>query len=420
MSRLAIRMRGVGRYFGPPLEMDGVARPREAWRSLLQIAGVQTAADDGAAVQATVAAPGDVLQDISLDIERGSVVCLIGASGAGKSVLLRILAGALPPTSGRAELYAPVRALLSTADNLNARLTAVENIHAARPYIDADPPAGAQYAADVIAFAELEGFEHMALRTYSTGMLMRLNVALALCGTPDIVLIDDVLAVGDIAFQQKCVERVQALSAQGTTLLLAISDEDLVRQVATRVVTLAGGRVVRDSAGRDLVSDGRDGTDDDVHWHVSATLPEDSVIRFSRVDLASVRAEQEVCLDLHMAIAAKVDGLLCRPLVSLTTNDGVLLYRSVFPRFVELPRDGMLFAVRLPLRILPPGDYVVALAAASQQDQKYFAAKSNDTVTLTVHGDRTSAGNGAMPLLRPALAWEVEPARGTVAEAATA
>ena len=116
----AIRIRGLGRYFGPPVEMDGVTHPREAWRSLMRIAGFNPRAAADGDVQSTVAAPGDVLQDVNLDIEQGSVVCLMGASGAGKSVLLKILSGALPPTAGTIEIYGAVRSLLSMGGGLNA------------------------------------------------------------------------------------------------------------------------------------------------------------------------------------------------------------------------------------------------------------------------------------------------------------
>src|SRR6185503_2648826 len=95
----AIRIKGIGKYFGPRLEIDGAERPREAWRALMGIAGVdlKPAADDE--IQRTVAVAGHVLRDVTLDIEKGSVVCLTGPSGSGKSVLLSILAGVTGPTT---------------------------------------------------------------------------------------------------------------------------------------------------------------------------------------------------------------------------------------------------------------------------------------------------------------------------------
>src|SRR5215212_3766848 len=122
----AIRIRGLGRYVGPALEMDGVNRPREAWRSLLRVAGIESARRDGGP-QVTFAIEGHVLQDVSLDIEHGSVVCLM-PPGDESAALLRILAGVSAPTSGRAEIYGPVTSLLNVGDNLDPRLTAQENI----------------------------------------------------------------------------------------------------------------------------------------------------------------------------------------------------------------------------------------------------------------------------------------------------
>ena len=147
--------------------MDGATFPREAFRTLMRIAGVNVRDPDDA-IHVTSAASGQALRDVSFEVEWGSVVCLVGPSGSGKTVLLSVLAGVLPPTSGRVEFYGPVTSLLSTGDNLDSRISAYENLQTV-PYIaGADPEEAARHIAEILDFAELHGFEHASIRTFST------------------------------------------------------------------------------------------------------------------------------------------------------------------------------------------------------------------------------------------------------------
>jgi ABC-type polysaccharide/polyol phosphate transport system ATPase subunit len=126
-SQPAIRTQLLGKYFGATLDLEGARSPRESWRALRRIAGLGSHAEDGD-IQRTVTIPGHVLRDISLEIEKGSVVCLTGASGSGKSVFLKILAGIMIPTTGRVELRGSVSSLIDLGGQLDGRLTGHENI----------------------------------------------------------------------------------------------------------------------------------------------------------------------------------------------------------------------------------------------------------------------------------------------------
>jgi ABC-type polysaccharide/polyol phosphate transport system ATPase subunit len=397
----AIRIRGVGKYIGPPVETDGVARPREAWRALLRIAGIELAPDP-ADPQVTVGVPGHVLRDVSIDIMPGTVTCLAGISGSGKSVLLQILAGVLPPTTGRIEIYQPATTLLSVGDNVDTAATALEN---SRGVADERGIDGSAFAAEVIEFAELAGFETAPLRTYSTGMLLRLSVALALCGRPALVLIDDVLAVGDISFQQKCVERLRQLRAQGTTLVI-VSADPAVQQLATRIVTLAGGRVIADSAqspGRGSVENTSGG---DLQWRLVENLPEDEV-----VTLVALHATEDVAaatLNVTATFVTKMDGLRCRPFIQLDSSLAAL-FRSTYPEF--LPADAherLSFTVSVPTAALPGGVFTIGVHMVTLRGQALYSLKANDAITLTVR--RPGAGEEneeSQPELLPGLPWEV-------------
>ena len=407
---IAIRIRDLGRYFGEPVIMDGGAQPREAWRSLLRIAGIELKArftDDDPLAQRTVTVPGHVLRDISVDIEQGSVTCLTGPTGSGKSVLLKILAGVVPPTSGRVEIYGEVARLLASGDNIDARMTAHENIQSSPAYRAATPDAAEQFATDVIEFAELQGFEHVPLRTYSTGMLMRLNAALTLCSTASIILIDDVFAVGDIAFQQKIVDKVHALRTEERTLVVASSDNALVEQIATRVLTLGNGHIVSDSPPRRLAIDSPPPSNAEFDWHVSPELPEDDLMALQTIHIDSGDGENAY-LDIGLTFEAKISGLRCRPSVTVK-REKKILFRTLYPEHIELP-DPCRFGctVRVPAHILSSGTYLLTVDMHTYRADNLYLLKARDAITLNVRRDTDVAAGRRQPLLTVAFPWEVE------------
>jgi ABC-type polysaccharide/polyol phosphate transport system ATPase subunit len=407
---VAIRIRGLGRYFGPRVEFDGAARPREAWRTLLRIGGVNVKEFTDDNTQRTMAEAGHVLRDVSLDIEQGSVVCLMGPSGAGKSVLLQVLAGVIPPTAGSAEIYGTMTTLLTAGGRLDLRGSASESIQASDGYDDLPPDQAARFAADVVAFAELEGFENAPLRTFSTGMLLRLNVALALCGRPSIVLVDDVLAVGDIAFQHKCMDRLHALKQQGCTIVAALSDEDEVRQLATRVVTLSSGRIVADTLTGQLAHPPTAGSAADVEWQLVDDLPEDDVMALRTISVDAGRVDGRSHVDLTLAFEAKVGGVRCRPSVFLNRGK-ITLFRSLAPAFlaVAAPRR-LAWTVRIPSQVLPGGTYTLMINMQTLRGHIAYAMKAHDAVTLTVRREEVAPeGAPALPLLAMDFPWEIEP-----------
>jgi ABC-2 type transport system ATP-binding protein len=405
---IAIRLQGVGRYFGPRFEIDGVEKPRESFATLLGIVGFnRRGVTENENVQRTVAATGHVLRNITLDIEHGSVVCLAGPSGSGKSVLLQILAGIIAPTSGRVEIYAPMRSFVSQGANLDERQTALENIRASDEFVNAPPAEAERYLADVIDFAELREFEDAPLRTFSTGMLMRLSVAMALCGRPSIVLIDDVLNVGDIAFQAKCVDRVHVLKEQGCTLVVAFSDEALVHEIATRVVTLGGGHVVSDTPGPQWSQVREASSAADVDWQLLRSLPEDDVMRVRAIDVEAGQDEGRSHLDVSLALEAKVGPVRCRPSVFVMRGRTVV-FRTVYPEFLDLERpQDFSCRVRIPTSLLANGNYSLTISVMTLQGQMAFSIKAEDAVMLTVRRGEPLPETGA-PVLALRLTWEVE------------
>jgi lipopolysaccharide transport system ATP-binding protein len=184
------------------------------------------------------------LRDVNFTIPMGRMVGLIGHNGAGKSTLLRLLGSVGRAEAGQIEVNGRIGALLDLGAGLNGDLTGCENIFVAGVIGGLTRREVKARFDDIVAFAELEAFIDAPLRTYSTGMRMRLAFAVAVHIEPDILLIDEVLAVGDVAFQQKCLERIARFRAQGCTILLVSHDASVVKSMCDEAIYLQRGEVI--------------------------------------------------------------------------------------------------------------------------------------------------------------------------------
>jgi len=183
------------------------------------------------------------LQDVSLRVRAGETIGLIGANGSGKSTLLRLIGGLGRPTRGRIVRNEDVEAMLSLGDTLDPYLTGRENAITAGILSGYRRREIVSRLDEIVEFAELEDFFDRPLRTYSEGMKLRLAFSVAISHEPELLLIDEVLSVGDLRFQEKCFRRLEELQAGGTTVLFASHDESQVRRLCERVVWLAHGRM---------------------------------------------------------------------------------------------------------------------------------------------------------------------------------
>ncbi len=183
------------------------------------------------------------LRDVSLTLAEGETIGLVGANGSGKTTLLRLVAGLGKPTRGRISRRRRVAAMLSLGETFDPLLTGRENAVTAAILGGYTRKEAARKVDEIIAFSELEEFFDRPVRMYSEGMRLRLAFAVAMTTEPDILVIDEVLAVGDLRFQDKCYRRLEELQETGCAILLASHDEAQVRRVCDRAVWLANGRM---------------------------------------------------------------------------------------------------------------------------------------------------------------------------------
>ena len=184
------------------------------------------------------------LRDITLSVPPGTALGVIGQNGAGKSTLLRILTGITKPSAGSFEMQGRVASLLELGTGFNAEFTGRQNILINGRLLGLSREELAERLEDIVAFAELGEFIDLPVRTYSTGMQLRLGFALAASIDPQVLLIDEILSVGDAYFQQKCAKRMRAFKEQGVTTLIATHDLGAVKSLCDAVALLHQGRVI--------------------------------------------------------------------------------------------------------------------------------------------------------------------------------
>lgn len=194
------------------------------------------------------------LQDVSFEIRQGETVGIVGHNGCGKSTLLRIIAGACYPTRGRVQLRGRVAPLLSLGVGFQPDMIGRECIEINATALGMSREEIARAEQPIAEFAELTDFLETPVRFYSSGMLARLGFAIAIHSTPDLLLLDEVLSVGDHAFQKKCIARIRELQEAGTTILYVSHADGAVQELCSRAIWLHGGLIAADGNPADVVA----------------------------------------------------------------------------------------------------------------------------------------------------------------------
>lgn len=188
----------------------------------------------------------EALKGLTFSVQPGETLAVIGRNGSGKSTLLSIMAKVYKPTSGDVSINGRISTLLDLGAGFHPDLTGIENIYLNGSILGLKRREIQERFDEIVAFAELEKFIDAPIRTYSAGMTMRLGFSIAIQVDPDILLVDEVLAVGDENFQQKCYDKVREFQRMGKTIIFVSHDLKAVREVATRVIWLASGEIVAD------------------------------------------------------------------------------------------------------------------------------------------------------------------------------
>jgi ABC-type polysaccharide/polyol phosphate transport system ATPase subunit len=197
------------------------------------------------------------LRGVSLQVGQGEVLGIIGRNGAGKSTLLRVVAGVIKPTTGTVETNGRLVPLIDLSAGFDMELTGRENIFLNGALYGLSRGEMDGKVKSITDFAEIPGFLDAPMRTYSSGMIVRLGFAIAVEMDPELLLVDEVLAVGDERFQDKCAERFQSFRERGVTIILVSHNMNLVRSLCSRALWLERGVTVGDSHPHQVVDEYR-------------------------------------------------------------------------------------------------------------------------------------------------------------------
>ena len=312
------------------------------------------------------------LREVSFEIEPGEVVGIIGSNGAGKSTLLKILAGITQPTSGRALLYGRIGSLLEVGTGFHPELTGRENVYLYGAILGMGREEVRGHFDEIVHFAGVARFIDTAVKRYSSGMQLRLAFAVAAHLRPDILVVDEVLAVGDAEFQSKCFGKMEGASSQGRTVLVVSHDMGAITRLCRRVLWLDRGRVVCDGPPASVVGQyltaasaeayrwerGRAPMGDAKEVSISSVL----VRQGRHVPSGGVRFDEDFAVEVEYEVSEATPSVVI--FIRLTSESGVVVLTSwdsdASPDARRSREPGRyVSACTIPGKLLHPGYYFV-------------------------------------------------------------
>ncbi len=366
------------------------------------------------------------LKDISFTIEAGEVVGLIGRNGAGKSTLLKILSRVTEPTQGRVEFRGRVGSLLEVGTGFHPELSGRDNIFLSGAILGMKRSDIRRRFDEIVAFAEVERFLDTPVKRYSSGMFVRLAFAVAAHLQPEILLVDEVLAVGDARFQKKCFQQMQDRAAQGRTVLFVSHNLQATTRLCPRTILLEQGEIIADGSTVDVVRkylNSENGTSACRFWPENHAAPGNHVLRLRAARIRDEANEVNEVIDIRQGIrielefdVAEPDHLLL-PNFQLINEDGICVFvtgdQDEQWRQRPRPRGRYVSTAWVPRQLLSEGRYSVQVAVTTLEPLVVHACE-RDAIGFQVvdrqTGD-TARGEyvGPMPgIIRPKLKWTTD------------
>jgi lipopolysaccharide transport system ATP-binding protein len=368
------------------------------------------------------------LRDVSFDVDEGEVVGLIGRNGAGKSTLLRILTRITTPTGGRAEIRGRVGSLLEVGTGFHPELTGRENVFLNGTILGMKRPEIERKFDGIVEFAGVERFIDTPVKRYSSGMSVRLAFAVAAHLEPEILLVDEVLAVGDAEFRKRCLGRMEEMGQGGRTVIFVSHNMQAITGLCDRTILLDGGRLEADGPTPDVVArylQRHTGTTSHQEWTDLVEAPGDDVVRIRSVravledgSLAeSVDIRQPVGIEIGYTVLRRTDDSYV-PKIKLTDGQGHVAFNAIDadPRWHESPEPGDYVSTAwIPANLLTEGLFMVEVSFVELRETRFrFHAGVVDAVSFHVQdpGEGDSArgfylGNWRGSV-RPLLEWTLE------------
>lgn len=341
-----------------------------------------------------------VLQDVTFEVGAGETIGVLGRNGSGKSTLLKCICGVLKPTAGEITLRGSLAGLLELGAGFAPELSGRDNIYLSASLLGLSKKSVDRLFDDIVEFAELETFIDTPVKFYSSGMYVRLGFSVATSVNPEILVVDEVLAVGDERFQAKCMDRIRRFQADGRTILLVSHNADQVRALCDRTIVLDRGQMVANTSAGEGVRVFRERLLGEVS-HLASATPGEHVATIESISTPTgsftVHTNEDFTFDLVVQANQALEG---RFIVELHTRSGELITRSepgAAP--VTLEPGVHTLSVTLPRLPLLDGSFELSVGIVSPEGNSVLAWREQIAVMEVVYPGR---GAGLIAL-RPTL-----------------
>jgi lipopolysaccharide transport system ATP-binding protein len=427
MSEIAVRVEALGKQYRIGARRRPYRTLRETFMDILHLP-LRLAPRRWTPKASATAIPTDTiwaLKDVSLEIKRGELVGIIGPNGAGKSTLLKILSRITEPTTGFAEIYGRAGSLLEVGTGFHPELTGRENIYLNGAILGMKRAEIERNFDQIVAFAEVERFVDTPVKHYSSGMYLRLAFAVAAHLEPEILIVDEVLAVGDMSFQKKCLNKMQDVGQHGRTVLFVSHNMPAITRMCGRAILLDAGKVLRDGSSHDVVktylSSGL-GTTAAREWP-EATAPGNEVARLRAVRVRTEDGEIAEAADIRRPVRVEMEyevlrsGYVLHPYYEFHNEENVHVFGAgdLDPVWRGRPRPvgRYVSTAWIPGNLLAEGTLFIT-AALTTMNPSIRQFRLPDVVAFQVvdtqdgdsaRGDVTGVWGGVM---RPLLKWSTE------------
>jgi lipopolysaccharide transport system ATP-binding protein len=359
------------------------------------------------------------LRDISFDVDRGEVIGIIGRNGAGKSTLLKILSRITEPTEGQAFIRGRVGSLLEVGTGFHQELTGRENIYLNGAILGMTRAEIQRKFDDIIAFAEIDEFLDTPVKRYSSGMFVRLAFAVAAHLEPEILLVDEVLAVGDLSFQRKCLGQMEQIAGTGRTVFFVSHNMNAVRGLCTRAIQIDAGRLVAEGPTDDIVRGyvAEQTSGDKSGMDLRRALGSDSELQITAVRVRDSAGRQGGPFHSSASLTVEIETVVHR------TNEGYQVGFDLLAAggqvlrtwhtdgspegWPPLVRGRNLLRCTVPAGLLNEGSYAVVPRA--DVHRSHWIVNGDDAVWFEVikdHSDSPFFWIRSPGAIAPVLAWE--------------
>jgi len=395
------------------------------FRALGRNGNGQPAADDSP--HAPDAAQSDryfwALRDINLKVSHGEVLGIIGRNGAGKSTLLKVLSRITAPTTGTVEMYGRVASLLEVGTGMHQELTGRENIYLNGAILGMRKAEIDRKFDEIVAFADVEKFIDTPVKRYSSGMRVRLGFAVAAHLDVEILIVDEVLAVGDAGFQKRCLGKMKDVAGDGRTVLFVSHNMGSVSALCDTAILLDQGRIVLKGKTTDVI-DSYLSTAKGSGGEILLTDPTDTAVtdqfRLTSVQIKNIDDQVTDTLAMHKGFSVEIaydlneDIQDLRVGVRLLSAEGVVIFTTTDTdpggEGTARPAGGYVSRCVIPGNLLNAGTYTLTVAADRPMRERLFFEENMLSFTIVAMGGvGSSVADGRLGIIRPPLSWEVTP-----------